>query len=587
MIGTRPLLSTLVSPDLAKRRADPAHDELPAQPPASAVSPTSFRRPNQWDMSVMRRWAADLPCPTVARLGLECCEGVLNPFKGDLSKAVWYPPHRLTAVESDACWASFMKEVAKGNTLGPFPYPPFASCRQCPFFPVPKKKHEPLNPAVRVCCHFSKGGTGSVNSLCDSYGLISVHASASMIRDAVCELGSDGVVWAADIPACFRRQNICEALLPLFVYCARDPDGSWVWFQDLAHAFGWTPAEWGWQCILTIIMWHLRRVAPGVTLGYVDNFYDFMSRARAVARRALLEATFAEAGIPLHEIVFGQLFPGLGWLWDVGLQTMTCPLDKYTIFCAYLAAWQAATVLSVAQLETAVGLFSWASAGLSTLGPCVAPLIHARTSVKRLAELSASGKSCVLRKSPDVCDAINFAVVVFNEWDRVCPVFLDFGPTAMWECLGRCDAALVWGCGGFVFDGGPALRGFMHKWSAAELALAHVDVALSTTVLELLGSCYWARFVGPSSRGLRVQLEMDCAPAVIDIQKAFSAKPAVLACVTEFRLVCARAGMHVRTRHVLAEIFNKIADALSRDDRPQACLLSMIEFGLPLEVTVV
>ena len=65
------------------------------------------------------------------------------------------------------------------------------------------------------------------------------------------------------------------------------------------------------------------------------------------------------------------------------------------------------------------------------------------------------------------------------------------------------------------------------------------------------------------------------------------AKPAVLACVTEFRLVCARAGMHVRTRHVLAEIFNKIADALSRDDRPQACLFSMIEFGLPLEVTVV
>jgi hypothetical protein len=213
-----------------------------------------------------------------------------------------------------------------------------------------------------------------------------------------------------------------------------------------------------------------------------------MSRAGAQARAALLDRTFAEAGIELHERTFGQLFPGLGWLWDVAAQSMECPLDKYVIFCAYLATWQAAGSLSVAQLETAVGLFIWASAGLSTLGPCVAPLIHARTAVKRLAE--STGKSCVLRKSPEVCVAVDFAVVVFNEWNRVCPVFHDFGPTTMWQCLGRCDAAMKWGCGGIFYVGGPVMYGFMHEWSADELALAHVESSVSTTVLELLGSCY-------------------------------------------------------------------------------------------------
>jgi hypothetical protein len=79
---------------------------------------------------------------------------------------------------------------------------------------------------------------------------------------------------------------------------------------------------------------------------------------------------------------------------------------------------------------------------------------------------------------------------------------------------------------------------------------------------------------------------MDCAPAVVDLQKAFSAKPTVLACLSDFRLICARAGVHIRVRHVLASAFNLIADALSRNDLQLACSVCQAEFGLPLEVTV-
>jgi hypothetical protein len=119
-------------------------------------------------------------------------------------------------------------------------------------------------------------------------------------------------------------------------------------------------------------------------------------------------------------------------------------------------------------------------------------------------------------------------------------------------------------------------------WTKAEKDRAWVVDTWSTTILELMGAVRWANVFGMCVGTSRVQLEMDCEPAVVDIQKAFSAIPAVLDCVTEFRLACARVNMYLRTRHVNGAVFNKIADALSRDNLGQACLDARKEFGLQL-----
>ena len=122
----------------------------------------------------------------------------------------------------------------------------------------------------------------------------------------------------------------------------------------------------------------------------------------------------------------------------------------------------------------------------------------------------------------------------------------------------------------------------MHVWTQDEKDRAKVVDCMSTTVLELMGAVYWATLFAPFMRNRRVQLEMDCLPAVQDIQKAYSAKPTVMSCVSEFRLSCARTNMHLRTRHVLGKVYNKIADALSRDNLGLACLEAQTEFGIPL-----
>ena len=214
------------------------------------------------------------------------------------------------------------------------------------------------------------------------------------------------------------------------------------------------------------------------------------------------------------------------------------------------------------------------------LATCVARLIHMRTALKRMTKSSRSPAALSMEISDHAQVAIDFAHEVYFEWDRECAIVQGYGPTVMWDSLGRGDTSFT-GCGGFLVDGA-SLRAFYHFWSEQELQRALVADTYSTTVLELMGAGAWANMFGPYVKSTRVQLEMDCAPAVIDILKAFSALPVVLECVTEFRLACARSNIHLRTRHVLGEVFNKIADALSRDNLAEACRVAKVEFDMEL-----
>ena len=68
----------------------------------------------------------------------------------------------------------------------------------------------------------------------------------------------------------------------------------------------------------------------------MDNFFDLSLPDVSESRKAALESVFKEAGIDLHEVLTGKVFPGLGWDWDISQMTMSCPLDKHKIFNGYL-----------------------------------------------------------------------------------------------------------------------------------------------------------------------------------------------------------------------------------------------------------
>ena len=66
--------------------------------------------------------------------------------------------------------------------------------------------------------------------------------------------------------------------------------------------------------------------------------------------------------------------------------------------------------------------------------------------------------------SAETKEALIFWARFFPRWSKRCEVFLDFGPCASWEVLGRVDASTDWGCGGFLWlRGAEELFFFSHE----------------------------------------------------------------------------------------------------------------------------
>ena len=256
MLGTIPCALTRTSPLADALGPTAASDRMPDEGPArsSALSPPRAARP-KWARGVIARWGATYPFRDVAQLAVQVSSTGVDPFVGAIDKCV-SATSRLDEEEQLQCRSGLLDEVAVGRMWGPSPVPPFLKYHICPLFSLEKKKHDPLDVRRRLVSNFSKfGSRGSVNLLCWSPRLISFHCRPHHIRDRIASCGRGARAWTADIPKCFRQNVNHERLLPLFVYRLLISAHGEEFFCDLVNPFDWTPAEWGWQCVLAIIRW--------------------------------------------------------------------------------------------------------------------------------------------------------------------------------------------------------------------------------------------------------------------------------------------------------------------------------------------
>ena len=175
-------------------------------------------------------------------------------------------------------------------------------------------------------------------------------------------------------------------------------------------------------------------------------------------------------------------------------------------------------------------------------------------------------------------DAISFWASRFPDWDRKCPVWLDFGPTCSWQALGACDACTDWGCGGWILVKG-SLFVFCHEWSPAERKLAFVATRESTGVLETLGAFHWFSMFASFCSGLRTELWLDHKSAVQALARWWSPTPAMRSVLQDIRLLCVDNFLILHPCHVLGFRFNSIADHLSHNRVAQAVCLAKVQFG--------
>ena len=149
-------------------------------------------------------------------------------------------------------------------------------------FCIPKHKwdRDSVHPALRVISDASANRPSSVNDLCYRPQLIAFHVQASDICNALSRAGPGAQVFAVDVKQCFRQQRTAAQHLHLFVYRIRHPTGEgWQFYVDLANSFGWRPSEYGWACILAVLMWHFRRSGIPDLLSYVDNFFIIVPKS--------------------------------------------------------------------------------------------------------------------------------------------------------------------------------------------------------------------------------------------------------------------------------------------------------------------
>ena len=546
-------------------------------PPSQGVS--------KWDVWTLEKFARRYPHPLVVKLALEAAGDGVDPFVGKLAKTVKQVRDWLTPDQYDECRSNMMSDVAAGETLGPYEAPPFVWYRICEIFSIPKKKHDPESKLIRLISNFAEGNDSSINSLCWSPRLIGFHCGAKHLRDRIAQCGPGAWCWAADIPKCFRRQRVLRRLMHLFVYKVLTKEHGLEYFVDLSTPFGWSPSEWGWQVILAIIMWELRRRGLSDTLAYVDNFFLIgeATRNRAKCEKIMLDF-FKEIGVELHELMGPRHFKGLGWDWDLDAMLMICPDDKYSVIMKYLQEWVAAIDLSLKQLQTAVGILMWLSAGFPMAKAQVGHLVHLRTAGQAIQRRTRTPASAIMVKVNKRAHAVfSLWISILPKWRRKCVIRSGFNPACGPQARGRGDASTEWGCGGWALTGG-RLYGFAQQWTPEEQQKAIISKRESTGIMEVWAAERWLQAFGERTRALRVQYETDSSPATYAIESAYSKSAEMLEGVSRIWRECARLEINLRVQHIRGTTFNIIADHLSHNRIAEAKWQAMTELGLVMDV---
>ena len=590
-LGPVPVLQHRVSPLADSLAPDGSSDVAPRCKNPKGPFPSIAQIPSSWDTALIERWAASYPHKRVVQLAVAAAGIGNNPYRGDTTKSVGINSASLRPVAADFMPTAetllidkrMTEEVSKNRTSGPYDDFPVPVARPCSFFSIPKKKHDVTNLDIRLVQNFSDGGMSSVNANCWAPWFLAFFLGALHLRERIFFCGPDALVWAADIPECFRQLRVHPALWFLMLYIVRMPGGVKV-FLDQSCPFGFACSEWSWQALLAILMWRLWCLGVTEAMAYVDNFWLISpgqsagDRATHAAKVVKMESMFTDAGISLHDRFSTSVFPGLGWMWDCSNMLMRCPEDKFGHFRRYLTEWIAMPFLSLEIIEKACGLLQWVTAGFPVGQSDLGHLIHLRTVAGRASALTGSSRKSLCVPVPErATSALMFWHKAFMTWDGTCPILQVFSPVASWEVTGRVDASTDFGCGGFAFTGSGVFY-FIHEWTAAERDFAKVKSRESTAILEMLGIQYWLREFEGLCRHRRVLLECDNEAVVWVLETGYSKVPGLLDSLLPVRVFLVQNHVTLRARHVYG-VVNVCADHLSHNKLSAAQECAQSDFG--------
>ena len=598
-VGALPLQLARASPLAPPRGVLPHGAPQDRAPPSDPLPPfEGFKEPstvNGWNKVLFERMASFYPIADVATIAREAVSdvGFDAGFVGNRQSHVPATNMVSDAGKLAAIRSRLQEEVAAGRMAGPFSRCPFPN-EWCPFQGryVPlgqalKFKYDPDSDEFRLVSDFSAHKPHSTNDLCWNPLLLDCPLQATQLMAILAAAGVNAQVYTGDVRKAFRNQFVRVKDLQLFVYMVSASE----FYVDLRHPFGHITSEFCFHSITAVIQWAFGFMGVSTPSSQAKNFVDnwFLvapSKDDTFDQRAKqLELTLTDLGVEVHEQQLGPKFNALGWDWDTSTMRFTCPTEKRLHFANQSAKWAADAIrsntLSTKRAEKIVGSLNF----LALAAPCLRLAVGHLKLLRRKA-LNRRAKSITLTMV--ALNAVKWLATFLQSWPGSGAFSIPFSPRDSWQALLRQDASSEVGFGAMTFPLGVGVYGV---WSAEErrAALApddpqHQDLAASSsTVLELTATKHSLSLLGPSLRGMRVQLELDSQTSVIDLRSWSAGRPAILTLVNEIWDLLIEFSITPRFEHILRD-YNKVADFLSNSLCSQAEEQFKLEFGTPLRI---
>jgi hypothetical protein len=363
----------------------------------------------------------------------------------------------------------------------------------------------------------------------------------------------------------------------------KDADGSLVprYFAQVVHPFGTQDAPEEWQIFANVLLWILAtgqgRNSPKLWAHYVDNFWAALagvSEREALEEQTKLHSVLDDLGVPFHQTSCKQNVEAIGWIFSsVPVPTMAFKRGKFHLAVAISTWLQTVEKLTVDELRTVAGFFSWISRPLPVLRPFASEAYSLQTRAEKArrslvpSHRLRQGASILKRLLESLPSDHSFLLHRGHESSSSPDVFVRSDASGDFD---KGAGALA------LLRGGESALLFSHRWTSTEHQQALRVSGPSSTQLEILALLlalqdFHAR--DPNFANLLVDVELDSKPACAVLCAGYSKVAAINSIVQRLFLFLAKTGIVVRPRQVLRDK-NSSADALSKqqlDVRTFAC----------------
>jgi hypothetical protein len=504
-----------------------------------------------------REWAAALIAsdypnrPAALLLVASIQAGVDIGFTGDrtvVQECINLP----TASEYEqAVDEAMIKEVQVGRRAGPFDKLPFAAYRCSPIGTVEKKR----STKRRLIHHLSwprHAGRHAAHSVNDSLTEFAVKLDAfERAIQAVRACGVGCYISKIDIESAYRCIPVRPADWPLLCMQWR---GKYYFDKVLPFGLATATAIFEWYSTAAE---HITRV-----LGKQDNFIHYVDDFVNVTKTeqlgqhglAFICKTFDKLGLPIAPDKLEQpqtrvIFLGI----IIDTEQMTLSLDETRLgeIKSMLVDWQSKTHASKRELQTIIGILSFASKAVVSGRSFLRRMIDA---MKAIPDSGKMDQEYPLKEQffqdlqwwHTFVEAWNgTSLILENEWTP---------SSALHIYTDACQSG---------FSGVSKQGWYAHTWTDEQEALAARNERDSMPWKELFAIAVAAQTFGPKLASKRVQFHCDCMPAVLAWQKGSSRDNSMSELIRTLLFSASLFSFEVQIIHIPG-VENVHADLLSR-----------------------